>query len=113
MSTETVISIQIQKNDTAFIEALRQAASVNPTRLETSSFDGQSEIVTLLLTLTPVLAALIGKVITEQIRARKHIKIVCRGVQIQGIDEKNAAQILKSLAETDPALIEKSSKGRT
>ena len=97
MSTSAVISIQVQKQDSAIIEALTANQDLPVTKLETSSFDGQSEILTLVITITPMLLTFIGKILTEQIRARKYIKVVYKGVQIQGITESSVADILSKV----------------
>lgn len=103
MNVEAKIAVQIQKTDREFIERLSALNGVVSAVLETSSFDGLSEIVSIIVTLTPAAAALIGKLVTEQIRSRRYIKIVCRGVQIQGLSEKSAAAILSKLAEVEAA----------
>jgi len=97
MSIATAISLQVHKQDSAIIEELTANLDVPVTKLETSSFDGQSEIVTLVITIAPMVLTFLGKIITEQIRARKYIKVVYNGVQIQGITEDNAAAILEKI----------------
>lgn len=99
MTSESALSIQVQKDDLDFFDKLKSENSLPYTKLETSSFDGQSEVVTILLTLTPVVLTFLGKIITEQLRAKKYVKIIHKGVQIQGVDEKNAAKILKELLD--------------
>jgi hypothetical protein len=97
------IAVQIQKTDSEFAERLTKLQGVETTVLETSSFDGHSEIISIILTLTPVIATLVGKIVTEQIRSRRYIKIVCGGVQVQGLSEKNAESVLLALAEKGAA----------
>ncbi len=99
MTSESALSIQVQKDDRDFFDTLNSENSLPYTKLETSSFDGQSEVVTVLLTLTPVVLTFIGKIISEQLRAKKYVKIIHKGVQIQGVDEKNVAKILKGLLD--------------
>lgn len=99
MTSESTLSMQVQKDDLDFFDQLNSEDSLQYTKLETSSFDGQSEVVTILLTLTPVVLTFLGKIITEQLRAKKYVKIIHKGVQIQGVDEKNAAKILKELLD--------------
>ena len=97
MSDKNIISIQIMKDDEAVINLFESEAMLDFQKLESSSFDGQSEIITLLVTLTPMVLAFIGKVISDQIRSKKHIKIVYKGIQIQGIDESNAMEIINKI----------------
>jgi hypothetical protein len=88
--------VQIQKDDIAFRQRLKEAPGPSH-ELETSSFDGQSEIVTILLTLTPVVVAFLGKVISEQIKARRYVKVVYRGMQLQGLSDENAIRLIEKL----------------
>lgn len=99
MKTGVRIAVQIQKTDSEFAERLTQLQDIETAVLETSSFDGHSEIISIILTLTPVIATLVGKIVTEQIRSRRYIKIVCGGVQVQGLSERNAETVLLALAE--------------
>lgn len=99
MVVAQTISVQVQKDDAKFLDAVRNASELESFELETSSFDGQSEIVTVVLTLAPMAIGLIGKLVTEQIRARRYIKIVYKGVQIQGLSDENATHLIEKLIE--------------
>jgi hypothetical protein len=94
---KNVIPIQIQKDDANTLDKFESKKDVDSVKLETSSFDGQSEIITLIVTLTPIALTFLGKVITEQIKAKKYVKVIYKGVQIQGVNEKNVAKILKEI----------------
>lgn len=93
------ISVQVQKDDVEFLSVVRGTSELESFELETSSFDGQSEIVTVVLTLAPMVIGLIGKLVTEQIRARRYIKVVYKGVQIQGLSDENATHLIEKLIE--------------
>lgn len=97
------ISIQIQKADKAFIDEIQAIPTIECTHLETSSFDGQSEIISLLVVLTPLVVAQLGRVVTEQLKAKRYLKIVYKGTQIQGMSDKEAARILEKLIESERA----------
>lgn len=97
-ATQT-ISVQVQKDDAEFLRAVRSASELESFELETSSFDGQSEIVTVVLALAPLAIGLIGKLVTEQIRARRYIKVIYKGVQIQGLSDDNATHLIERLVE--------------
>ena len=98
MVQDAMLSVQVQKDDVAFREQLKKAPGASQ-ELETSSFDGQSEIVTVLLALTPVVVAFLGKVISDQIKARRYVKVVYRGMQIQGLSDENATRLIEKLLE--------------
>lgn len=100
MTHDNMLSIQVQKEDAAFRKLLSELSDTSQ-ELETSSFDGQSEIVTVLLTLTPVLVGFLGKAISDQIKARRYVKVVYRGLQIQGLSDKNATRLIEKLIEKD------------
>ncbi|MFT7405703.1 hypothetical protein [Zhongshania sp.] len=91
------ISIQVQNDDEEILKTFNSEADLDFLKLETSSFDGQSEIVTLLVTLTPMALTFLGKVITEQIKSKRYVKVIYKGVQIQGVNEKNVAKILEEI----------------
>lgn len=97
------ISIQIQKSDKAFIDDIEAISAIECTRLETSSFDGQSEIISLLVVLAPLVVEQLSRVITEQLKAKRYLKIVYKGTQIQGMSDKEAARILEKLIESERA----------
>jgi hypothetical protein len=92
-----VISIQVQKNDFNILDKFDSVKDVNTIKLESSSFDGQAEIITLIVTLTPIALTFLGKILSEQIKSKRYVKIVYKGVQIQGVNEKNVAKIIKEI----------------
>ena len=96
-----VISIQVQKNDSNILDKFDSVKDVNTIKLESSSFDGQAEIITLIVTLTPIALTFLGKILSEQIRAKRYVKVVYKGVQIQGVNEKNVAKIIKEITSED------------
>ncbi len=95
------ISIQVQNDDEEILKKFDHDPEIDFVKLETSSFDGQSEIVTLLVTLTPMVLTFLGKVITEQIKSKRYVRVIYKGVQIQGINEKNVATIIKEITDDE------------
>lgn len=96
-----VISIQVQKSDSNILDKFDSVKDVNTLKLESSSFDGQAEIITLIVTLTPIALTFLGKILSEQIKAKRYVKVVYKGVQIQGVNEKNVAKIIKEITSED------------
>ena len=96
-----VISIQVQKNDSNILDRFDSVKDVNTLKLESSSFDGQAEIITLIVTLTPIALTFLGKILSEQIKAKRYVKVVYKGVQIQGVNEKNVAKIIKEITSEE------------
>jgi hypothetical protein len=99
MNKTDMISVQIQKSDSDFLELIAQDDKLEYEQLETSSFDGQSEIVTLVITLTPMVLGFLGKIITEQIRSERYVKVIYEGVQVQGLSEENATRLIQKMIE--------------
>lgn len=102
MSNTQAISIQIQRKDQDFLSAVKAEPDIEFIELETSSFDGQSEILTLVVTLTPVVIGLIGRIISQQLKARRYVKVVYQGLQIQGLSDASATRLIESLIEKKP-----------
>jgi|ERR1041385_5876707 hypothetical protein len=73
----------------------------NATLLTPKHFGGGPELVNILVSLTAATLPLIAKVIIEQIRARKHVRVVLKGgkyganLDIQGISDKEATEIVE------------------
>ncbi|UTH74201.1 hypothetical protein [Chromobacterium sp. IIBBL 290-4] len=99
MSKTQSISIQVQKNDEDFLQAMRAETEIGFVELETSSFDGQSEITTVVVTLTPLVIGLIGRIVSQQLKARRYIKVVYKGLQIQGLSDENATRLIEKLID--------------
>lgn len=101
MTQSIEISLQIDATDADFQSQLSSNPNVKYFRLETSRFDGQADVITLVVTLTPVVLAFLGKVITEQLKSRKNVKIIYKGTQVSGVSEKNAQKILQDLLDNE------------
>jgi hypothetical protein len=99
MNKTDMISVQIQKSDSDFLELIAQDNKLEYEELETSSFDGQSEIVTLVITVTPMVLGFLGKIITAQIQSKRYIKVIYKGMQIQGMSEENATKLIQEMIE--------------
>ncbi|MDX7799011.1 hypothetical protein SJS42_10235 [Aeromonas caviae] len=91
------ISIQVWRDDKEFIELINSDKDLECTTLVTSSFDGQTEVMTLILSITSLSLSFLVKVISEQIKSKKYVKLVYKGVQIQGVSEKTILKILNEI----------------
>jgi hypothetical protein len=101
MSKFEVISVQVQKNDQNILDLFKAEVDMDYFELETSSFDGQSEIVTLVITLAPLVIALVGKIVSEQIKKQRYIKVIYKGLQIQGMSDENVTRLIEKLIEKE------------
>lgn len=55
----------------------------------------------LLIALTPVVIGSLTAIVREHIAARKHVTVKVDGVELTGMSQKDAAEILAQLAERD------------
>ena len=69
--------------------------------ISSDKFEGNSEIIQALVVLGGVTIPVIGKIIIEAIRAKKHVVVKKRGLTISGISQKNVLRILKDLSRED------------
>ncbi len=97
MNDDNAVSIQVLKNDSAFKNQITNNESISHIKLETSSFDGQSEVLTFLISLTPLAMVCLTKILVEQIRSKRYVKLIYKGLQIQGLNEKNIESTLKKI----------------
>ena len=82
-------------------DALVAVKSLNDNSIVTTPdrFDGGVEIVTAIVELTTVSVPVVAMLIRENLRAKRHIKVKMKGVEISGADLKDAETFLKSLAD--------------
>jgi len=95
------IIIEVDKNfekelNDAVISSKDEIVIVN-----TNKFEGIGEIIQAMVVLGGVTIPIIGKIIIEAIRSKKHVVIKKKGFIVSGISEKNAVQILKDLSHGD------------
>lgn len=62
-------------------------------------FQGEPETIQLLITLSSIIIPSIATVIVNLIRAKKHISLKYKGVEVKGISEDTVVQILNELCK--------------
>lgn len=70
-------------------------------------FDGVSDYIQALVTLTTISIPLVAKIIIEKIRSKKHISIKYGGIEIKGISEDNVFQVLENLKGAEKKAIKR------
>lgn len=60
-------------------------------------FQGEPEMVRLMVELSPLILTSVVTIVTTLIKAKKHVVIKYKGIEIAGISEKNISKILKEL----------------
>jgi len=88
------IAIEIAERAAATeLEALAQGSDAFLS--ERQGMDGVA-LFTVILTLTPVLVGGIVKIVQAQIKAKKHVHVKVRGIEIRGVSEEALIRILKT-----------------
>ena len=64
-------------------------------------FQGDPEMIQLLIDLSKVTIPAVAGVVVAFINSKKHIVIKHKGIELKGISEKNALEILEKLREKD------------
>lgn len=96
-----MIIIQLDKKEAEIIHEIQSIESGEPQQVEKSNFNGQQELIDMLIKITPLSLPLIANVINNAIKAKKQIVIKHKGITIQGLNQKNSVEILKKLIDKD------------
>jgi len=91
------IVIEILSQDEKFFDTLykNQNSDVKITR--SKKFDGESNLIDILINLSYFTIPFVAKVIIEFIKSRKHIKVKHKGIEITGLSEKTTLKVLKNI----------------
>lgn len=95
-----MISIEILLEDKEMVNKLvRENNSIQC--LVGHKFQGDPEMIQLLIDLSKVAIPAVAGVVVAFINSKKHIVIKHKGIELKGISEKNALEILEKLHEKD------------
>ncbi len=95
MSNEFIITLPV--NETIKITDSLQHKEINHDCISSKNFDGMSEVMQILVTLTTVSVPVIGKILIESIRAKSKISIKYKNIELTGLDEKEAVILIEKL----------------
>ena len=99
MSSESSAEIAIETDDMELVLALEQAAAdENTLAIKREGLDGAT-LSTVLLTLTPILIVQIVSLLKARESAKKHVRVIYKGMTIQGVSEETLMKILESCKE--------------
>lgn len=91
----------IQENETELLEKIRKECN-SATELKDSNFDGDSPIIALLITITPIIVTQLGEIIKTLIQNPSKGKIKINGIEIEGFTYDETIKLLNKLsAEND------------
>jgi hypothetical protein len=90
------VVLEVGEADSAAVDELPKGAYhvVSDRRLS-----GGIEAAQFLVTVTAATAPILARVIIEQIRSRKHVRLVKDGVEVSGVSEQTILAILNKIAE--------------
>ncbi|WP_186258110.1 hypothetical protein [Burkholderia gladioli] len=94
------ILIELDKEDEAEVRTELQNISNDVSFIDAKRFDG-ALVLQLLAMLNTVTIPLLAKVMTERIRANRHVVIKKKGLVISGLSADNAIKVLSELAKND------------
>ena len=96
-----MLIIQVQENDISFFQELKANYPQYVEIIRPDSLSGANEIVEVVVAVTAVSVPVIGKVLTTLIKNKKITSINYKGIEIDGISEKNVNNILNKLLEKE------------
>ncbi len=92
-----MIALEVNQQDKKVFDDLAGKNIENVKILTVKRFDGTSDLIEAIVPLTISALPFITKIILEQIRSKKHVKIKHKGMEIRGISESNVVSIVEEL----------------
>jgi putative effector of murein hydrolase len=92
-----MVTIEVLLSEKQVFENLQSKYQDFITLVTLRRFDGQPEILQVLVILTSVTIPAIAKIVIELIRSRKHVSLKVNGIEVKGISEENIFNILKEI----------------
>lgn len=96
-----MLLIEIDKPDLPMFDRVRNESPENFEVIQTDQFDGNVELLNVLVKLTPVVLGAVVAIVREAIRSKKHVVVKARGMVLQGVSDKTAERILSQYLEKD------------
>lgn len=92
----TNILIELDRKDSDIYRPLIDELGNNVTAVEASRFDGVL-VLQLLASLNAVSLPLLGKLISESIRAKRYVVVRKKGIEIKGLSANDTIEVLREL----------------
>lgn len=87
----------IQENESELLEKIRKECN-GVIELKDSNFDGDSSIIALLITITPIIVTQLGEVIKTLIQNPSKGKIKINGIEIEGFTYDETIKLLNKFS---------------
>jgi hypothetical protein len=94
MSQQIVLELP---EDSVAVSTLQSKLPGTVELVDVKHFGGEMGFVSAVVTLSAAIIPSVAKIIIEHIRAKQHIRVKVRGIEITGIDEDNAVMILSDI----------------
>lgn len=96
-----MITITLKKEEKNFFNTFIQEHPESVIVLERKMLSGDSDLIQIMIIISPTLITVLGNIIVELIKVKKSFSIKHKGVEINGITEKNAIEILQHIIELE------------
>ncbi len=101
MNSDKIV-IELDKTYLSVLDDLRRSHPLTVTVVQPDRFDASSsEIAHAMIVLSATTLPFLTKIVVELIRARKHVSIKHKGMELAGLSEDRAESILRNLLEHD------------
>lgn len=99
MTTETTNAVQIELsvNDEEAIGRLEKLGKDYVLFAEPDHFEGDVGVLSALVTIATATIPVIGYIVTEKIKSKKHVRVKYKGIEISGERLSNIEAFLKSI----------------
>lgn len=93
------IVVEVQVDQKFLFDDMVQNCPKEINLVQVKKFSGDQDIIQAIIIITAATIPYIFKIVLEQIRSKKYIKLKHKGIEIRGVSEKNVMNILKSLID--------------
>lgn len=94
-----MIIIQLEPNEILLIEEIKNIPESDTELILKKNFNGQQELVEMLVKITVISLPLIANIIVQAIKSKKQIVVKHKGTTIKGLSEANTMKILEKLID--------------
>lgn len=93
------VMISLEGADAPLVDALIAAPDIEAKQVKRDRITGGSELATVLIALTPVIAAAVVKILKENWARNARVSIEARGVKVKGASPEDVERILRQILE--------------
>jgi hypothetical protein len=101
-----MLLIELPADESECLEDLAREHHAAVTLARRKRFDGLPDFVQALVVLTPVTLPVVAKIVTEQIKSRRHISVKYKGVEVRGLADSTVISVLQLLMASEAARLD-------